>query len=120
MQQLRNVSNRRLKVLEKQAATFGSYAPPYILTELEDVRQEITRIEARLQARPSILSSQIRHRARAAYFQKQWEQAIELFEQVIIANPFDDDSTAKLVEAQKQYQLLEDYGAIQELCYVQK
>jgi|688.fasta_scaffold195696_2 CHAT domain-containing protein len=42
---LRQVYERRLNILQKQVAAFGLYAPPHILTEIEDVSQKIADID---------------------------------------------------------------------------
>ena len=42
------IHQRRLHVLEVQAASFGLTTPPHILLEIEDIRKEIATIEAQL------------------------------------------------------------------------
>ena len=49
--ELRNTHQRRLLVLEKQAASFGLHAPPHILTEIEDVRENISKIDEKIAGR---------------------------------------------------------------------
>ena len=41
LKDLREQTVRRLRVLEGQAATFGTYAPAYITIEIEDCREKI-------------------------------------------------------------------------------
>lgn len=41
VQGLIEAKRRRLRILEQQAATFGTACPPHILTEIEDIRVEI-------------------------------------------------------------------------------
>ena len=48
VQRLIDINTNRLKVLEQQAAQFGNYAPPHILTEIDTVRAEIARLRALL------------------------------------------------------------------------
>lgn len=43
-----DISTRRLRVLEEQATRFGYRAPPEIVTEMEDIRAEIARLEVLL------------------------------------------------------------------------
>jgi hypothetical protein len=47
-QELLQLNQRRLRYLEKQAAQYGLSTAPEILSEMSDIRQEITRIEERL------------------------------------------------------------------------
>jgi predicted ATPase len=49
-EELLRISQRRLHKLEVQAARKGSDTPPHILTEIEDVRAEVARLEAELGA----------------------------------------------------------------------
>jgi chromosome segregation ATPase len=42
---LRTTNQRRLQVLEKQAAQFGINTPPYIQIEIEDLRVEIEKLD---------------------------------------------------------------------------
>jgi len=46
--ELRQTYQRRLHVLELQAATFGLSAPPHVLTEIEDIREKIEAINEQL------------------------------------------------------------------------
>lgn len=48
LEELRFTHQKRLQVLELQAASFGLSAPPHILTEIEDIRKQIGSIDARL------------------------------------------------------------------------
>lgn len=48
IQRLIDINTSRLRVLEQQAATFGNYAPPHIITELDTLRAEIARLKALL------------------------------------------------------------------------
>src|SRR4051794_16360492 len=45
---LRRSHQRRLQVLEKQAATSGISTPPQIITEIEDIRSAIANIDQQL------------------------------------------------------------------------
>ena len=49
VQRLIDINTNRLKVLEQQAAHFGNYAPPHILTEIDTMRLEIARLKALLE-----------------------------------------------------------------------
>src|SRR6516162_9728741 len=42
---LRQTHERRLRVLELQAATFGLSVPPHVLTEMEDIKEKIASID---------------------------------------------------------------------------
>ena len=48
LEKLRRAHQRRIHVLELQAASFGLSAPPHVLTETEDIKQEIASIDAQL------------------------------------------------------------------------
>src|SRR5262245_41336122 len=59
VQKLINNHSRRLQILKEQAAKFGLYTPPHILTEIEDteaaiekLRTELKEIEARAESTP--------------------------------------------------------------------
>lgn len=43
--ELRQIYQRRLEILQKQAASFGLYAPPHIGLEIEDIKQKVTDID---------------------------------------------------------------------------
>ena len=50
-QKLLETHQRRLRVLEQQAARFGrAFAPPHIVLEIEDIQQKITELQAQLDA----------------------------------------------------------------------
>ena len=49
IQELLHIINRRLQLLKLQAAQFGSSTDPSILIEIEDIEQEILRLESELQ-----------------------------------------------------------------------
>src|SRR5262245_30742805 len=46
--ELRDAHVARLRVLEKQAATFGLHAPPHVLTEIDTIKQKIADLEQQL------------------------------------------------------------------------
>src|SRR5262245_292910 len=48
LQDLRQRHQRRLRELERQAATFGASTPPEVRVEIEDIQSEIARIDAAL------------------------------------------------------------------------
>lgn len=48
LDKLRQTYQKRLNILELQAANFGIYAPPHILTEIEEIRDNIKSIETQL------------------------------------------------------------------------
>jgi hypothetical protein len=48
-QEMLRITQRRLHKLEQQAALKGTDTPPHILIELEDVRAEVTRLQAELE-----------------------------------------------------------------------
>jgi hypothetical protein len=48
LEALRHDHQRRLQVLERQAAQFGLHAPPHIVTEIEDIQAKIAEIERQL------------------------------------------------------------------------
>jgi hypothetical protein len=48
LDELRRTYQRRLRVLELQAASFGLSAPPHVLTEIEDIREKIAAIDTQL------------------------------------------------------------------------
>jgi hypothetical protein len=48
LEALRQDHQRRLNVLERQAAQFGLHAPPHIVTEIEDIRAKIAEIDRQL------------------------------------------------------------------------
>jgi CHAT domain-containing protein len=48
LEELRLTHQRRLQVLKLQSARFGTSAPPHILTEIEDIEEQIVSIDARL------------------------------------------------------------------------
>lgn len=48
IESLLKAQRRRLHKLQEQVATMGSYTPPHILTEIEDLQTEITRSETLL------------------------------------------------------------------------
>jgi len=48
LENLRRSHQRRLQVLELQAAAFGLTAPPHVLIEIEDLKQTIAAIDAQL------------------------------------------------------------------------
>ena len=48
LEKVRRNYERRLQVLELQAASFGVSAPPHVLIEIEDIREEIASIDAQL------------------------------------------------------------------------
>jgi len=48
LEELLLIHQRRLQVLEFQAASFGLSTPPHILLEIEDIRKEIAAIETQL------------------------------------------------------------------------
>jgi hypothetical protein len=45
LKNLRQTNERRHRILELQAASFGLSVPPHILTELEDVKERIASID---------------------------------------------------------------------------
>jgi hypothetical protein len=45
---LKTINLRRLKVLELQAAHFGSHVPPHIILEIEDIKEENSKIDIQL------------------------------------------------------------------------
>jgi len=48
LKKLRKKHQRRLQILESQAATFGIAAPPHILMEIEDIKETIASIDVQL------------------------------------------------------------------------
>jgi hypothetical protein len=48
LDKLRRMHQKRLNVLELQAASYGLAAPPHVLIEIEDIREKIKSIEAQL------------------------------------------------------------------------
>lgn len=48
LENLLQIYERRLNILETQAATFGSFVPPHILIEVEDTREKIKTVQAQL------------------------------------------------------------------------
>jgi hypothetical protein len=48
LEELRQAHQKRLQVLEQQAAHFGLSAPPHVLIEIEDIKQTIASIDAQL------------------------------------------------------------------------
>ena len=48
LEALRRIHQDRLRKLEQQAAAFGLYAPPHVLTEIDAERAEIARIDGEL------------------------------------------------------------------------
>lgn len=48
LNELRQNHQRRLRILELQAASFGLSAPPHILIEIEDIRDKIKEVDAQL------------------------------------------------------------------------
>ncbi|HRV94825.1 MAG TPA: hypothetical protein P5526_21880, partial [Anaerolineae bacterium] len=57
LQNLIHHHRRRLQKLREQQAHFGSYTPPHILTEIEDIEQEIDRLERQQHAGPAAADS---------------------------------------------------------------
>lgn len=57
--ELKLIHQRRLQVLESQAASFGLYAPPHLSTEIEDIKKQIESIDTQLadDSQPLIISS---------------------------------------------------------------
>ena len=49
LQALREILQKRLRVLELQAARLGLQAPPHILTEIEDLQLQIARVAEQLE-----------------------------------------------------------------------
>src|SRR5262245_14227677 len=45
LSELVQIYQRRLRTLEKQAATLGVHTPPYVRTEIEDIETAIARLE---------------------------------------------------------------------------
>ena len=54
LKDLRRRHERRLRELERQAATFGASTPPEVRIEIEDIHAEITRIDASLDRPPAV------------------------------------------------------------------
>lgn len=50
LENLSQTHQRRLRVLEQQAAQFGAHTPPHIITEIEDIQAEIAEIDRQLGA----------------------------------------------------------------------
>lgn len=48
LEELRQKHQRRLQILELQAANYGSLAPPHILMEIEDLKEKIADIDKQL------------------------------------------------------------------------
>ena len=48
LEELRQKHQRRLQVLELQAANYGSLAPPHIVIEIEDIKEKIASIDKQL------------------------------------------------------------------------
>jgi hypothetical protein len=48
LEEMREIHQRRLQVLEKQAARFGVSAPPHVFIEIEELRETIAAIDAQL------------------------------------------------------------------------
>ncbi|MCB9077748.1 MAG: hypothetical protein H6631_09170 [Anaerolineaceae bacterium] len=53
LQKLIHHHRRRLAKLQEQQAQFGLYTPPHILTEIEDIEQELDRLARQQQAGPA-------------------------------------------------------------------
>lgn len=119
LRELLRAHQSRLQVLELQQAQQGLHTPPQVITELADIRREIARVEAQLGRRiPTVgraVLRQLRQQALAAFYAKEWERAEELLDQVAQADPGDEDTQAKLAEAQRQLDLRAFYQAICDL-----
>ena len=48
LEDLRQIHQGRLNILEKQAASFGLYVPPHVLTEIKDEKSKIAAIDLQL------------------------------------------------------------------------
>lgn len=46
--ELRLIHQKRLQVLESQAASFGLHAPPHVLTEIKDIKEKLASIDTQL------------------------------------------------------------------------
>lgn len=53
-EKLRFAHQRRLQILEMQAAQFGYLVPPHILTEIEDIRRDLELLNVRFSPRNSV------------------------------------------------------------------
>lgn len=115
---LRTYQNH-LRVLEIQGAQFGINVPPYIVTEIERVRAEISHTRSELEVNTPVSTRaslrQIRQQARKAYYAKQWQIAEDLLIQVLAVAPESDDLRRMLGEAQQQIDLEAFYQTICEL-----
>jgi hypothetical protein len=104
-----------LHQLEAQAAKYGADVPLSIHNGIVDEKSKIAHIQTKLGTRSptSDRSSlqRLRRQALTAYFQKQWEQAVDLLSQVMATDLGDDDTQKKLIEAKQQLRLQEDYQA---------
>jgi len=109
----------RLRVLEIQQAKRGINSPPEIIIEIQDIRQEINRAEKQLNRLiPSVdrdMQRQRRGQALTAFYAKDWKLAEELLEQVIQANPNDQDAQAKLEQVQRQLDMRALYQSFRKL-----
>jgi hypothetical protein len=119
LEQLRQICERRLRELETKNATYGIGTPPEVSIELEDLRKKIADIDVKLNVSAPTIDraalQQLRRQAWNAYYRKQWTQAVDLLDHVAKADPRDDDSRVKLVDAQRWLRFEEDYDAICEL-----
>jgi hypothetical protein len=118
------ILQRRLQILEQQAAAHGLDAPPAISIEIEDTRAKIKQIESQLgiedlllAAQPSAVATQRRRWARAlkAYFRGDWVQAEKLLMRVLNDDPGNAEAQNQLIETQHQLKLSLLYRLIGEL-----
>lgn len=49
LRKLRAIHTKRLWILELQSAKFGLSVPPHILLEIEEIKENISRIDSQLQ-----------------------------------------------------------------------
>jgi hypothetical protein len=101
--------------LEAQAAKYGGDVPLSIHNGIVDEKSKIAHIQTKLATcAPTSDRSSLQHlrrQALTAYFQKQWEQAVDLLAQLMATDLGDDDTQKKLIEAKRQLRLQEDYHA---------
>jgi hypothetical protein len=82
LRELHGTLQRRLYVLELQAAQFGISVPPHVVTEIGKIRAELIRVRASLAASTTAAIRaelrQLRQQALKAYYAQQWAQAEDL------------------------------------------
>lgn len=136
LEKLLRTHRRRLRAMEEQAATFGTFVPAHIRIEIEDEQDEIARIEAALGITPSApppgqraveralldrppvdpaTLDQLWKRALTAYFTRRWDQAEALLSAVAAADAGYKDVQAKLAETRRQRELEETYRQARDL-----